>query len=298
MKSREYAQVEKPSGVLVSVVVPCFNSGATINQTLDSIRAQTWTNIEVIVVDDGSDEVATQQVLNALTDVTVLRQKNKGLPAARNSGISIANGKYVMPLDADDWLEPQAIAVMLNELLANSAASFVYSYIRLEGEAEGVLEKNYNFFEQLFLNQMPYCLLMPKNLWSDVGGYDETMRRGYEDWEFSIRMGVSGKFGLVVPEPLFHYRVSRTGMLLSKSSSLHGELWADIQSKHRSAYRLPQLWNSWRKWRVYQSSYPLLVYFFWIGMHKIIPPVFFKTIFQLLKNYSQSKKATRNARCG
>ncbi len=298
MKPREHAYGDKLNDPLVSVVVPCFNSGATITQTLRSLRAQTWTKLEVIVVDDGSDDVATQVVLGALTDVKVVRQINKGLPAARNAGISIASGEYVMPLDADDWLEPQAIEVLLHALLVNSAASFVYSYIRLEGEAEGVLEKNYNFFEQLFLNQMPYCVLMPKNLWSDVGGYDETMRRGYEDWEFSIRLGICGKFGTVVPEPLFHYRVSRNGMLLSKSSSLHGELWAEIQSMHRSAYRLPQLWSSWRQWHGCQSSYPLLVYFFWIGIHKVISPKFFKKIFQLLKNYSQSKKVTRKARCG
>jgi glycosyltransferase involved in cell wall biosynthesis len=286
------------SAPLVSVVIPCFNSGSTIAQTIDSIKDQTWLNVEIVVVDDGSDDAATQEVLNALKGVTLLKQKNKGLPAARNAGISIARGEYVMPLDADDWLEPKAIEKILCALHSNHRASFAYSYIKLEGEAQGVLQKNYNFFEQLFLNQMPYCLLMPKKLWVDVGGYDETMRRGYEDWEFSIRLGASGKFGLVIPEALFHYRVSRHGMLLSKSSSLHGELWGEIQSKHRDLFRLPALWGCWRKWSSYPSSYPLTLYFLWIGLHKLLPPSIFKRLFQLLKNYSQSKKVTKSARFG
>ena len=58
--------------------------------------------------------------------------------------------------------------------------------------------------EQLFLNQMPYCILLSKHIWSKVGKYDETMVDGYEDWEFNIRLGINGYYGIVVQKPLFH----------------------------------------------------------------------------------------------
>ena len=166
---------------LISVVIPCYNSGATLAQTVASVRVQTWANLEIIVVDDGSTD-GNLRSPGYVRNVTIVKQPNSGLPAARNAGFRKARGDYVLPLDADDWLEPMALEVMINELKSSVQASFVFCDLQLEGEASGVLQKHYNFFEQLSLNQLPYCLLMPKRIWSVAGGYDETMRQGYEDW--------------------------------------------------------------------------------------------------------------------
>ncbi len=282
----------------VSVVIPCYNSGATIRQTVDSVLSQTWGNVEVIVIDDGSTEAATIEVLDSLSGVRLIRQNNAGLPAARNSGFSVATGEYVLPLDADDWLEPDAIEKLMRALIENPEASYAYSYLRLEGEASGILEKNYNFFEQLFLNQIPYSLLMPRFLWRDVGGYDETMRRGYEDWEFNIRLGASGHHGVVVPMPLFHYRVARTGMLLARSNKLHGELWQEIQIKHRLLYRPVQLLKLWKKWYTQPSTYPVWIYFGWLIIHRITPKSLFSLLFRTLRKHSHSKRVSRQVIAG
>lgn len=274
----------------VSVVIPCFNSGATIRQTVDSVQAQTWRDTEIVVVDDGSTDAATIAVLDSLTGVRLVRQGNAGLPAARNAGFKVATGEYVLPLDADDWLEPEAIAQLVSALQEAPEASFAYSHLWLEGEAKGVLAKSYNYFEQLFLNQMPYSILMRRSLWQDIGGYDETMRRGYEDWEFNIRLGTHGHYGVVVPRPLFHYRVASTGMLLARSNQLHGELWSEIQRKNKATYRLPHLLKLWREWRLRSSTYPLWIYFLWLAVHRILPGKMFALLFRTLRKHSHSRR--------
>ncbi len=276
---------------LISVVIPCYNSGATLEQTVASVKAQTWTSLEIIVVDDGSTESATRDVLANLEGVTVVRQPNSGLPAARNAGLRAASGEYVLPLDADDWLEPMALEVMIQALDSSVHASFVFCDIQLEGEASGVLETHYNFFEQLSLNQLPYCLLMPKRLWAEAGGYDESMRHGYEDWEFSIRLGTLGYWGQRVAQPLFHYRVSRNGMLISKSNLLHGRLWSEVQARHRSTYRWPNLIRLWREWSDRPSRYPLSLHLVWMALHRLLPAPTFSWLFMIQRQRSAKLRA-------
>lgn len=277
---------------LVSVVIPCYNSGATLGQTVASVKAQTWPNIETIVIDDGSTDPMTREVLATLVDVAVVRQANSGLPAARNAGFRAARGDYVLPLDADDWIEPEMISAMMQAIQSSGHAGYVYCDIRLEGEGNGVLQKEYNFFEQLSLNQMPYCLLMPKRLWAEAGGYDETMRQGYEDWEFNIRLGARGYYGRRVALPLFHYRVSSSGMLISKSNRLHGLLWSEIQARHKSLYKPLSLLRLWREWADKPSHFPPLMYFFWIGLHRILPASIYASLFKRLRARTHNRRTS------
>ena len=206
---------------LVSFVIPCFNGHRFLERALASVRAQTFGEIEVVIVDDGSDDPATIAYLNALPpEIRVVRQTNKGLPGARNTGFHEARGEYVVPLDCDDWLEPSFLEAALAKLEECPDRAFAFAYLALEGEEAGVLRKRYNFFEQLFLNHIPYCILISKRIWEETGGYDETMRRGCEDWEFNVRLGARGHFGTEVRRPLFHYRVSASGMLQSLTTRL------------------------------------------------------------------------------
>lgn len=278
----------------ISIVIPCYNSGATLPQTLASLRAQSLPPREVIVVDDGSTDPATVALLDSLADVRLVRQPNRGLPAARNAGFAAASGTFVLPLDADDWLEPDTLEKLLAALRRHPEAAFAFSHIRLEGECRGVLEKHYNFFEQLFLNQMPYCILIRRATWAAVGGYDETMRRGYEDWEFNIRLGARGNFGVVVPEPLFHYRVTSGGMLLSKSRHLHGGLWAEVQARNPATYAWPTVWTLWRIWRRRPSTYPLCLFFPWLLLHRMLPDAAFQAIFRVLVRFSHGQRVTHS----
>ncbi len=256
-----------------------------------SLRAQTLDDVEIIIVDDGSTDPPTIAYLDGLPDdVHLVRQENQGLPGARNAGIEAAAATYVTLLDCDDWLEPDFLEKTLAALKANPEAGFAFTHLALEGDASGILAKNYNFFEQLFLNQLPYCLVMSKDVWEDAGGYDTTLRHGYEDWEFNIRLGGRGKFGVVMPEPLFHYRVRKSGMLKSLSSTMHGQLWGAIQQRNSALFRLPALLGSWWRWRSQASSYPLALYFGWLAIYRILPKSFFSALFQSILPFSKSQR--------
>ena len=281
------------SKILVSIIIPCFNSGKTVEKAIASATAQTWSDLEVIVINDGSTDPYTNNILNKLKNVTVIHQNNEGLPSARNAGFASAKGEYVLPLDADDWLEPDAVEHLLTALSKNPEASFSFSPIILEGEASGTLMKSYNYFEQLFFNQLPYCLLIPKRIWRQIGGYSTAMRDGYEDWEFNIRLGRLGFFGTVSEKPVFHYNVSQHGMLLSKSSSLHFKLWTIIQHKNRDAYRAKSLVYSWINWKRLNSTYPLFLYFIWLIASKLLPANMLIKLFSQMLNYSHSRRVTK-----
>jgi glycosyltransferase involved in cell wall biosynthesis len=277
----------------VSVVLPCYNAHAFLPRALDSVRAQTYLDIEIIVVDDGSNNPETITYLDALPDdVHLVRHENRGLAAARNTGFRNAKGRYVLPLDCDDWIEPTFIEAALAALEAAPQCRYAYAHIALSGEASGTLAKHFNYFEQLFLNQLPYCILIERDAWEQQGGYDETMRQGYEDWEFNIRLGSHGVIGVEIPEPLFNYHVSQAGMLRSKSLGLHGTLWRCVQKKNASAYRLGTLLLCWRQWRRSPSTYPLIIYLPWLLMFHILPAGVFAFLFRRLLAYSHSRRAS------
>jgi glycosyltransferase involved in cell wall biosynthesis len=267
---------------LVSVIIPCYNSGATLKKTIDSIKKQSYRNIEIVVVDDGSDCKMTKNFLDSLNGIHLIRQKNKGLASARNAGILFAKGELILPLDSDDWLHPTMIKSLL-DVLQSQSGFYCYCDTVLEGERSGLLSKEYNFFEQLFLNQLPYCLLFRKSLWQIVGGYDESMILGYEDWEFNIRLGKAGYFPIHVSQPLFHYRVSKNGMLISKSNLIHGDIWKTIQKKHFELYSIKTILRTWNNWKDKPSVNNLSVYFLLYALHKTLPKKIFSVFFKLMR---------------
>ena len=274
----------------ISVVIPCFNGGAELPGALASLDAQTVRDFEVIVVDDGSDDSETLAVLKGLDDVRLLRQENRGLAAARNAGMAAALGAFLLPLDCDDRLEAAFLERTLEALDARPDAAYAYCHLRLAGERSGVLHKDYNFFTQLFLNQLPYCVLLRRATWEASGGYDETMRQGYEDWEFNVRLGGRGLHGIAVPEPLFVYRVSAGGMLQSISNRLHGQLWRAIQVRNPALYRPAALVRAWRRWRARPAAYPAGLLLGLLALHRLSPHGAFNWLFARLLRFSASAR--------
>lgn len=280
-------------GVSISVVLPCYNAHRHLAQTLESLRGQTFRNFEMIIVDDGSTDPETIAFLADLDDdIRLLRQDNRGLPSARNAGFRAARGEFVLPLDCDDWLNPTALDRLLNTVQDCDCSVFAFAQMQMEGDCQGILLKNYNFFEQLFLNQLPYCILLRKSDWAAIGGYDESMRRGYEDWEFNIRLGAAGIHGVGLVEPLFHYRISQGGMLLSVSGRAHADLWQYIRKKHAGLYRLSKLIAIWRRWKPVPSTYPLLAYFPWYLVAILLPNSLFSKAFGMMRRFSQARRIT------
>lgn len=277
---------------LISVILPCYNAHRFLRQALESVRTQTFRDFEIIVVDDGSTDPETRQFLDMLPpEFRTVHQENRGLSGARNTGFREARGRYVLPLDCDDWIDSCFLEKLLAAMPAEgSDNAFVFCHLALEGDKTGVLPKQFNMFEQLCINQLPYCLLLSRALWLRVGGYDETMRQGAEDWEFNLRLALSGAKAVVVPEALFHYRVSSNGMLLSISRQRHSVLWRTIQHKHPAAYRLGELFQHWRVWRHMPSTHPLWHYVPLLAAHRLLPQSMFQWIFRQALRFSHSQR--------
>jgi len=112
------------SNNLISVVIPCYNHGHYLRTAIESVLAQTYPNVEIIVVDDGSKD-DTKEVAAGFNKVKYVYQKNSGLSASRNTGIRESKGEYLLFLDADDWLYPQALQINYDALQQNPKAAFV-----------------------------------------------------------------------------------------------------------------------------------------------------------------------------
>lgn len=237
------------SDISVSVIVPCYNGGRFFDQLLSSLRGQIFRDFEIIIVDDGSTEPETISKLAKLpSEIRVVRQANAGLPAARNAGFQSARADLVLPLDCDDVLEPTFLVETVSALRsAPTDVGFVFTHMRLSGAIEGVLKTKFDRFDQLFVNRLPYCMLLRKSAWAAVGGYDVSMRDGAEDWEFNIRLAQANFRGIEIPKPLFVYAIRAEGMLLSKTARLQGTVWQRIRAKHEQLYQPFRLVKLWRE---------------------------------------------------
>jgi glycosyltransferase involved in cell wall biosynthesis len=235
----------------VSVVVPCYNGARYIDGLLATLAAQTFRDFEIIIVDDGSNEETRAKLDTLDTSITVIRQRNQGPGAARNTGFRRARGEFVLPLDCDDELDPSFLAEVYAALSAAPAdVGVVFTYLQAFGAVDKTdFARRFNAFELLFSNKLQSCIFMRRSLWEKLGGYDEAMRDGYEDWDFNIRMSRAGIKAIAIPKPLYFYRVSNEGMLLSHCSSRHAAIWRYIRAKHRDAYRLPNIMKVWREAR-------------------------------------------------
>jgi glycosyltransferase involved in cell wall biosynthesis len=232
----------------VSVVVPCYNGGRFIDDLLSCLRAQTFRDFELIIVDDGSTDDTPAKLATLGPDATVIRQANAGPGAARNTGYAHARADFIFVMDCDDTIQPTFIEDVLAALrAAGPQVGFGFTYEEKIGHRRQINRTYFKLFDQLFVNRVPCCMVVRRAAWEKVGGFDAAMRDGYEDWEFTIALGRAGYSAVVVPKVLFNYRTRGDGLMMSRSTFMHGVLWRRIRDKHRDAYRLPAVLKLW--WR-------------------------------------------------
>ncbi|HEY6022731.1 MAG TPA: glycosyltransferase family A protein [Pseudolabrys sp.] len=247
----------------VSIVVPCFNGGRFIDGLMASLARQTFRDFEIIIVDDGSTDEETPRKLAAVRDrARVIHQDNRGPSAARNTGARAARAGILFMLDCDDTVEPGFLAETVPLLhTAPAEIGMVVTHLRLVGAETGIVSRYFNRFDLLFTNTLSAGLIMRKDAWRAVGGYDETMREGYEDWDFSLRLANAGYRAVEVPRPLYVYHIgdeagpSRSSGVDKKR--LYGKLWRQIRTKHAKDYRPLTMLQLWRQSRGGRGKVPL-----------------------------------------
>lgn len=249
-----------------SVVIPCYNDGWHLQEAVDSVRAQTFGEWELVIVDDGSTDPATHQALAACAanQALVIRTENRGLPAARNTGIAAACGQYVLPLDADDRIAPAFLEKAVAVLDRQPEVGIVYSQAEFFGAQSGPWNlPDFSLPEMLLHNLVFASAVFRKADWQQVGGYKPSMKYGWEDWEFWLSLLELGRQVYRIPEPLFFYRRRRDSMIaaLARRPDEQDYSFAEVVRHHRGLYaaHAPWLWRN--RWVFARREH--LVFGFW-----------------------------------
>jgi glycosyltransferase involved in cell wall biosynthesis len=263
------------------VVIPCYNQARFLPEAVASVVAQSVTDWEILIVDDGSpdDTAAVAERLIAEypeRHITLLRQPNSGPGASRNAAIRRAQGAYILPLDADDTIAPTMLAETIAILDARPEVGFVYTDVRRFGEETTVLHTVPYSLDALRFD----CLMMPETLfrraaWAQTTGFNETLTFRYEDWDFWLRLARAGWQGHYLARPLVGYRRVASGSRLSAGRRNDLELRAQLVLNHAVLYEtgfvtwarivLSPAWShggtlrSWPHWLLAYAGYCALI---------------------------------------
>lgn len=220
----------------IAVVIPCYDDGRTVGGAVESVRRQE--PCEIVVVDDGSRDEATREVLAALaaTGVGVVRQPNQGVAAARTAGVEATTAPYVFNLDADDELEPAALTALADELDAHPEVDVVWGGFRYLGERshEKRVATELDPWLQTYINDMPVSALFRREALVAAGGWQG--RAAYEDWDLWLALAEHGARGRGLPFPAFRYRVHGERMYRA-SRPRHNELYDALRARHEALFR-------------------------------------------------------------
>lgn len=225
----------------VSVVVPCFDLGEFLDEAVDSVLRQTFTDLEVLVVDDGSSDPATVALLDRYDRprTRVLRAAHAGASAARNRGIREARGEYLSAFDADDVLEPAFLEKTVAALDADPSLTFASCWLRAFGdEAWEWKPERCDLATLLGECTVLGPALVRRRAVVDAGGYDEALgERGDEDWDLWLTLLERGHRGTILPEILLRYR-RRHGSLGARAvrPENHLGLVEYLVRKHAASY--------------------------------------------------------------
>ena len=224
----------------VSIIIPCHNHAQYVGEAIDSVLNQTYQNIEIIVVNDASQDnsrVVIQQYVDKYPHIVFIDEKeNIGVIKVRNKAIGMAQGDYILPLDADDKIHPTYIEKAVNILENNSQIGVVYAKACFFGDKEELWElEKFNKDNMLFHNYVYATALFRKEEFYVCGTYNENMRGGYEDWDLWLSF-IEHDFDFYrIEEVLFFYRMHGRSRS-EKANKIEEHLYKTIINNHYTLY--------------------------------------------------------------
>ncbi len=224
----------------VSIIIACYNDAQYIEQCVHSALNQTYPNKEVIVIDDGSN-AETKAILKKLEPVItkLLTQENQGQSIARNNGIRIANGDYILNLDSDDFFESTFCEKAVKKFQEDNAIKIITCQANRFNETGNIdvfVPKGGGLNNFLFANSALGSSMFKKKDWEHTGGYEEKLPiLGFEDWEFYIQILKLGGYAYVIDETLFNYQL-RKGSTSNRIRHQRLDKFKLIIGKHRELY--------------------------------------------------------------
>lgn len=255
---------------LVSVIMPLYNKRPYVKRAIESVQQQTFTNWELIIVDDGSTDSSTDEIPQGDSRIRLFCQENKGPAAARNKGIMMASGDFITFLDADDYYYTQKLEIEMSLLWKEQKAEWMISAFEYESgndlriryvkdinsrEIKGQLYVFNNALKQLTVAGWPVDgLCIRKKLLEDVGGFNENMRC-YEITEFMIRCALKQPKVIIYPQPLYRVvDVSNSAFKMSPHR-IEGE-----RQKGESFYKLSKDYPQYSNQLIFKSQKALFSY--------------------------------------
>jgi glycosyltransferase involved in cell wall biosynthesis len=246
---------------LVSIIIPCYRDSKTLLSAIQSLYHQTYSNIEIIVVNDASPEtVEIEEVIARHPGIVYIKNNvNVGLAAARNVGIKNSKGEYIAFLDADDEWHPRKLELQMKYVAENSAIAcdveeFLSDSPQLKVFSETqkgyvkVLRSNFKFSFQNYLTGA--SLLAPKSLLLKVGGYDESLR-SCEDYDLWLRLLEGGTTLIHLCLPLYYYRFNAGGLSKNVNAISFWELEVIKRHLERNSKRLQFMLLKYPIWMVW-----------------------------------------------
>ena len=194
----------------VSAIISTYNQAKHLDQAIQSVANQTFDNLEIIVVNDGSTD-DTEKVLKKISniDFEVINTDDVGSSKARHAGIERSFGKYFFILDGDDIIDKDFVAktYKVMEDRVNDNIAFCYTDTIYFGvQNQRFFQPEYNVYNLLNANYICYCNLADREIYDSVGGYDKNNRNYWEDYSHYIYLASKGYYGKHLGEPLFYYR--------------------------------------------------------------------------------------------
>lgn len=249
---------------LVSIIIPCYNQGVYLEESVRSALAQTYSNIEIIIVNDGSTDEYTNRLLSDYhkPKTKVITTANQGLAEARNTGIRQATGKYILPLDADDKIAPEYCQKAVEIIEKDPTIGIVHCQTQYFG-ARNDLRKDPEFsMEAMLARNIILCAgLYRKSDWAQVGGYNRNLIHGGEDWDFWLSLLETGRKVYKLPEVYFYYRIREGSMARSIDEEKFRALRKQVYLNHIGLYTenfYDPISLYWEKER-YKDSYQRVV---------------------------------------
>ena len=227
----------------VSIIIPHHNLGDYLGKAVESALEAAWPDKEIIIIDDGSEDPHSRQVLAELEarkreGVKIHRQRNSGLASARNKGAELASGEFLLLLDADDRIEPSFITRCVDVLRRHDNVHIVYSWERYM-DASNDIYPCWNFeFPYLLGHNMtcPISVLYRKSYLTD-GPSKEKMAYNFEDFELWINLVKNGCGGVALVEPLSLYRIRSNSMWQDSPREQHLYLQDLIAAGHPDLFQ-------------------------------------------------------------
>lgn len=232
----------------VSIVIPVWNAEKYIAETLESALNQTFENIEIICIDDCSEDKSIEIIESFVGlgngKLSLIRlEKNSKTSVARNVGIDAAKGEFILPLDADDLIDETYCEKALRVFSENPRVAVVYckaDRFNDNDSWEWVLPPYSR--EVIKRDNVVFCsAFFRKSDWVRFGGYNENMNRGFEDWDFWLYFADSKLHFYRISEFLFHYRQVEQSRGVSFNENQAQELQENIKANHPSLYSQPIL---------------------------------------------------------